>query len=135
MGDKSGWYCGPVFDHYRNMRFYIPETKAYRTSASYDLFPQHCQLPALSDQQHNKEVAKEWIENVQRLKNKPKKAAIKDLKIAIDAIINGGALPASEGEKAATEGVRAPAKAVTTSTNPTNPRVLRNKPIPHLRKT
>ena len=76
----DGWYCGPVFDHYRNMRFYIPETKAYRTSASYDLFPQHCQLPTLSDQQHNKNLAKEWIENVQRLKNKPKKAVIKDLK-------------------------------------------------------
>ena len=60
--------------------FYNPETKAYQTSASYDLFPQHCQLPTLSDQQHNKEVAKEWIESVQRLKNKPKKAAIKDLK-------------------------------------------------------
>ena len=76
----DGWYCGPAFDHYRNMRFYNPETKAYQTSASYDLFPQHCQLPTLSDQQHNKEVAKEWIESVQRLKNKPKKAAIKDLK-------------------------------------------------------
>ena len=63
------------------------------------------------------------------------KAAIKELKRAIEAIVNGGTVPTSEGEKAATEGVRAPAKAVTTSTNPTNPRVLRNKPIPHLRKT
>ena len=60
--------------------FYIPETKVYRTSAFYDLFPQHCQLLTLSDQQHTKEVAKEWIESIQRLKNKPKKAAIKDLK-------------------------------------------------------
>ena len=69
-------------------------------------------------------MAKEWIESVQRLKNKPKKAAIKDLKKAIDKIINGGVLPTSEGEKVATEGVGAPATAATTSTNPTNPRVL-----------
>ena len=81
----------------------------------------------LSDQQHNKEVTKEWIESVQRLKNKPKKAAIKDLKKAIDAIINGRAFPASEDEEAETEGVGAPAPTVTTSTNPTNPRVLRTK--------
>ena len=76
----DGWYFGPAFDNYRNMRFCIPETKAYQTSASYDLFQQYCQLPTLSDQQHNMEVAKEWIESIQRLKNKPKKTAIKDLK-------------------------------------------------------
>ena len=128
-------YSGPAFHHYCNMRFYIQETKAYRTSATYDLFPQHFQLLTLSNQKHNNEVAKEWIESVQRLKNKPKKAAIKDLKKAIKAIINGGVLPASEGEEAATEGVRASAPTVSTSTNPTNPRVLRNKPRTHLRKT
>ena len=122
--DANGWYCGPAFDHYRNIRYYIPETKAYQTSASYHLFPQHCQLPMLSDQQHNKGVAKEWIESVQWLKNKPKKAVIKDLKKTIDAIINSGTSSSSEGEKAATEGVGPPATAITTSTNPTNPYVL-----------
>ena len=89
------WYCGPAFDHYRNMRFYVPETRAYCTSASYNLFPQHCQLPTLTNQQHNKKVAQEWIESIQRLKNKPKKAAIKDLKRAIETIINDGTVPAS----------------------------------------
>ena len=72
-------------------------------------------------------MAKEWIESVQRLKNKPKKTAVKDLKKTIDAIINGDTLPISEGEKAATEGLGPPATTVTTSTNPTNPRVLKKK--------
>ena len=98
----DGWYCGSAFDRYRNMCFYIPETKAYRITASYDLFSQYCQLLTLSDQQQNREVAKERIKSVQRLKNRPKKAAIKDLKKTIDAIINGDTLPTSEGEKAAT---------------------------------
>ena len=117
------------------MKFFIPETRAYRTSASYDLFPQHCQLPTLTEQQHNKEVAQEWIESIQRLKNKPKKAAIKSLKKAIETITNGGAVPATEGERAATEGVQTPAAPVTTSTNPTNPRVLRKKTRMHLKHT
>ena len=69
------------------------------------------------------------------MKNKPKKAAIKDLKKAIETIINGGTVPATEGEQAATEGVRPQAEPVTTSTNPTNPHVLRNKPRTHLRQT
>ena len=66
----DAWYCGPALDHYRNMIFFVPETQAYRTSASFNLYPQHCQLPTLSEQQHNKTVATEWLESLQRLKNK-----------------------------------------------------------------
>ena len=62
----DAWYCGPAMDHYRNMIFFVPETQAYHTSASFDLFPQHCQLPTLSEQQHNETVATEWLESLQR---------------------------------------------------------------------
>lgn len=62
----DAWYCGPAIDHYRNMIFFVPETQAYRTSASFDLYPQHCQLPTLSEQQHNETVATEWLESLQR---------------------------------------------------------------------
>ena len=41
----DAWYCGPDFDHYRCCSFYVPETRAYRTTATFDLFPQHCSLP------------------------------------------------------------------------------------------
>ena len=43
----DAWYCGPVFDHYRNCHFYVPQTRSYRISGSFDLFPQHCMLPEL----------------------------------------------------------------------------------------
>ena len=33
------WYCGPSFDHYPNMKFYILETQSYCMLGSFDLFP------------------------------------------------------------------------------------------------
>jgi hypothetical protein len=48
----DGWYLGPSKDHYRCALYYIPETRAYRISGSTELFPQHCQLPNLSADQH-----------------------------------------------------------------------------------
>ena len=35
----DAWYCGPALDHYRNCKFFIPETGAYHTSGSYELYP------------------------------------------------------------------------------------------------
>lgn len=62
------------------MIFFVPETKSYQTSASYDLFPQHCIILTLTNKEHNKTVTKEWIESIQHLKTKPKKKAIQDIK-------------------------------------------------------
>ena len=59
---------------------------------------------------------------------KKKKAAIKDLKKTIKAIMNGGTVPTSEGEKAATEGVGPLTEPVTPSTNPANLRETKNTP-------
>ena len=67
------------------------------------------------------------------IENKQKKN--KQLKKAIVVIINGGEFPTLDSEKGATEGVGAPATPVTTSTNPTNPRVLRQKLRTHLMQT
>ena len=39
------WYCGPSLDHYRNCIFYVPKTRSYRISGSFDLFTQHWSLP------------------------------------------------------------------------------------------
>ena len=44
----DAWYCGPSLDHYRNCIFYVPQTRAYWVSGSFDLFPQHCMLPDFS---------------------------------------------------------------------------------------
>jgi hypothetical protein len=48
----DGWYLGPSKDHYQCTLYYIPETRAYHTLGSTELFPQHCQLPNLTPNQH-----------------------------------------------------------------------------------
>jgi hypothetical protein len=48
----NDWYLGPPKDHYRCTLYYIPETRAYQILGSTELFPQHCQLPNLSADQH-----------------------------------------------------------------------------------
>ncbi len=48
----DGWYLGPSKDHYQCTLYYIPETRAYRILGSTELFPQHCQLPNLTPDQH-----------------------------------------------------------------------------------
>ncbi len=48
----NAWYLGPSKDHYRCDYYYIIKTRAYCTSGSTELFPQHCQLPNLLPHQH-----------------------------------------------------------------------------------
>jgi hypothetical protein len=48
----DGWYLGPSMDHYRCNIYYMPDTRGYLISGSTELFPQHCQLPAMSSHQH-----------------------------------------------------------------------------------
>jgi hypothetical protein len=55
----DGWYLGPSLDHYRCNVYYVPETKVYRISGSTKLFPQHCQLPALTPHQHLRALKEE----------------------------------------------------------------------------
>ena len=50
------------------------------------------------------------------------------MKKTIKAIMNGGTVPTSEGEKAATEGVGPLTEPVTPSTNPANLRETKNTP-------
>jgi len=59
----DGWYLGPSKDHYRCDLYYIPETRAYRISGSTELFPQHCQLPNLTPNQHFKALTNELVDS------------------------------------------------------------------------
>lgn len=42
----DAWYIGPAKAHYRSYDFYVPETRAYRISASAKFFPSYCSIPA-----------------------------------------------------------------------------------------
>ncbi len=55
----NAWYLGPSKDHYRCNLYYNLETQAYRVSGSAELFPQHCQVPNLSNTAHLKALTEE----------------------------------------------------------------------------
>ena len=77
-------------DHYRNCEFYVLATKAYRTSGSFDLFPQHCQLPTLDESEHAAEVMDELIGAMKKLKKRPTKKILKVLEKAITFLTSVG---------------------------------------------
>jgi hypothetical protein len=58
------WYLGPSKDHYRCDLYVIPKMRAYRISGSTKLFPQHCQIPCLTQQQHFRALTEELTDAV-----------------------------------------------------------------------
>jgi hypothetical protein len=52
----NAWYCGPALDHYRCVKFNIPETHALQISGTYELYPTHCMLLILTPMEHINKV-------------------------------------------------------------------------------
>jgi hypothetical protein len=69
----EGWYVGPATMHYRNYRFYIPETRGYRISNSAKFYPQYCKMPAIEPGDTIRLAAQDLIKAI---KNKNSKAPI-----------------------------------------------------------
>ena len=59
----NAWYLGPSKDHNRCNLFYVPKTRAYHISGSAEIFPQHCQVPNLSRDEHLKALTEELHTN------------------------------------------------------------------------
>ena len=79
----DAWYCGPSNDHCRCNKFYGHETRSYRISGSFDLFPQHCSLPDMSPEQHSNAVHEELIQSITAPKKPHKKKLLKRM---VDAL-------------------------------------------------
>ncbi len=54
----DAWLLGPLPDHYLCNSYYVPEMCAYCVSGSVELFPQHCQVPNLSNMVHLRALTK-----------------------------------------------------------------------------
>ena len=138
----AAWYCGPELDHYRNCKFYVPETRSYRTSGSFDLFLQHCLLSEFTLKQHANEVHGELIDAIQKVEAPAKKLILAKLATALQSLsaandpqpIQRVAVPETTEDEPSIQRVN-PLPTITTSTNPTAPRTLTAKPRTHLRKT
>ncbi len=85
----DAWYLGPSADHYQCNIYYVPETHAYRILGSAELFPQHCQVPNLSNNAHLKALTEE-LETTTGITAKTHKGRtlIKLFGKAIKAILN-----------------------------------------------
>ena len=44
------WYTARCPMHYRQLEFFDPHTHSYRTTATYELFPAHCKVPTVSEE-------------------------------------------------------------------------------------
>ena len=116
----------------------MPETRAYRITASFDQFPQHCQLPEFSPAQHAIEVYNELKETIQQLSAPNKQKILKQLATTLRECATNNPLqrvsksPTSEGEPPVQRVAASPP--ITTSTNPTAPRTLQEKPRSHQQK-
>ncbi len=84
----DAWYLGPSADHYRCNIYYVPVMQAYRISGWAKLFPQHCQVPNLSNNAHLKALTKELqtstgiVLQIHKVRN-----LIKCLRDALDVIL------------------------------------------------
>ncbi len=98
----DAWYLGPSKDHYRCNLFYVPETRAYRISGSAELFPQHCQVPNLSRDEHLKALTEELKPETTAAAGTTKgKALLKLLRTHLDTMILP---PTNMGEQRVTDG-------------------------------
>ena len=108
MRGLDAWYCGPAFDHCHNSKFYVPATKAYRTSGSFDLFLQHCILPSFTPDQHTQEVYNKLFELIQKLTKPAKQKLIHKITKVLDTLAmlpNDSTQQNSEGDPSSEGGV------------------------------
>ena len=57
----DAWYCSLAMDHYCCSNFYVPETRAMRIMATFELYPTHCSLPTVSPNEHTNIVFSELL--------------------------------------------------------------------------
>ena len=130
----DAWYCGPAQDHYRCNIFYVPETRSYRISGSFDLFPQHCSLPDMSPEEHSNAVHKELIKSIMALQNPSKKKLLKRMADDLHKLetstekapLQRLPIDTNTPERAKIQRV-SQAPPITTSTNPTAKAILQTK--------
>jgi len=135
----EGFTVGRAPHHYRLLEFYIPATRGYRLSGTYRLYPQHCRMPVISEEDRTVSAATELLEKMKKEippAAKEKKQWLKIIKKLQATLSHGEPRVAMRGEsRVATQGQARVDGDSTTSSSPTCPRTLRTTPRTHQRKT
>ena len=122
------------------LQFYIPTTPGYRFSGTYRLFPQHCRMPTILEEDKTVEAAApcllEIIKKGIHKATKSKKQWLSIIKKLQAAISHGEPRVAMQGPpRVATPGHTRVDGAATTSSSPTCLQMLRVQPRIHQSKT
>ena len=72
----DAWCLGPSVDHYRCNHYLVPETRAYQISGSAELFPQHCQVPFLSTNDHLHELTSKVVSTLKNMTSKKQRRVL-----------------------------------------------------------
>ena len=56
------WYTVRCPTHYRQLEFFDPTTRSYRTTATYELFPARCKVTTVSEEDKTHIVATKLLE-------------------------------------------------------------------------
>lgn len=64
----DAWYTGPSLNHYHCMKVFVPKTRNYVVSGSFDHFSQKGLLPDLVPSHHTIAVTDDLVETIQQIK-------------------------------------------------------------------
>eukprot|EP00956_Cyclotella_meneghiniana_P007360 scaffold10022_cov21-Cyclotella_meneghiniana.AAC.1 len=129
----DAWYVGPAMNHYRNYRFWLPDTHGFRTGSTAKFFPAHCKMPAIEPGDTIRLAAQDLIQAIQ---NRNKHAPIDLMPKHTEALrqlveIFKDTTAAGEVQSTPAPRVSAPSSSI----DATNPERLRNQPRIHSRVT
>ena len=57
----KGFTVDRAAHHYHLLDFYTPATRGYRLNGTYRLYPQHCHMPAITEEDKTVEAATELL--------------------------------------------------------------------------
>eukprot|EP00804_Cyclotella_cryptica_P030451 CCRYP_008524-RA/>CCRYP_008524-RA protein AED:0.26 eAED:0.26 QI:0/0/0/1/1/1/2/0/901 len=131
----DAWYLGPAMHHYQSYEFYIPETRAYRISASAKFFPSYCNLPTESPLKNAACPAAELIIKLHQHRNANDPSQLSCHQRAMKIINNTYQLNSQQSPRVEVPATQPPRVETTLSSNPTAPRTLCITPQLHNRVT
>ena len=127
----DGWCIGPAMEHYRCNKFFIDATRGIRTASTTKLFPAHCAIPSISEEDKTIVAAAELVKVLEAAVSIPTAAKIEHAKIIneLTRIIENH--PTSRVDTPTQTRVGTP----TSSHDATAPRMLRKQKKVHQQRT
>ena len=63
---NTGYVVGRAPYHYGLLEFYIPATRGYKLSGTYRLYPQHCRMPTILEEERTVKAVADLMKQMKR---------------------------------------------------------------------